>query len=359
LVEHLYQTGRIADLVATCRRRRPHVAWADIAETPPVPAAIVSSLPDRPAVAQPTYLAAVGTYHGWITLLGTGEQLPSQPEEVGDSVVYLTIAEGNQVIAACEDGRVTSLDGPERRLYRISGQINDVAASRDGHKIVVAHSGRRLAFLNDAGGQLRPAHPRDPELDSEVVHIAVSDDGRWCFALTATGALYVFEETLEHGPWPLGQPAVDLAISADARRVAVAFVDGSVRLYVLPPTLVPPVLPRIEVVQVSPSVLSCSRLSVLEMQLRNTGDGAARNVRVKIDSPILSVKSQPVLASLRPGETNKLEWNVRASEPGKFSLDFEITYGDDSGAERNDVSYMDEQGRVHTEPRFSKQFEAI
>ncbi len=358
LVTRLHQTGRISELVEMCRARRPHVAWMDIVEAHPVTAAVSSSSPDRPTVPSPTCLVAVGTYHGWITLFGTGDQSSRQPEEVGDSVVYLALAEG-KVIAACADGRVTSLDGSERHLYRISGAINDLAVSRDGHKIVVAHSGRRLAFLNDAGGQLRPAHPRDPELDSEIVHIAVSDDGRWCLAVTTAGTLHVFEETLEYGPWPLGKPPVDLAISADARKLAVAFADGTLRFYVLPATLVPPVQPQLQVVQVSPSILSCSRLSVLEIQLRNTGDGAARNVRAKIDSPILATKSQPVLASLRPGETNKLQWNVRASEPGKFSLDFEITYGDDSGAERNEVSYIDDEGTMRTETRFSRQFEAI
>jgi WD40 repeat protein len=356
LIAHLDRVGRIPELIKKCRKLRPGVSWWG--ESPAASPTTPASQPKRVSMSQPTTIVAVGTYHGWVSLLEEGDVEPPN-EEIGDSVVHLAIAEGNKVIAACADGRVTSLDGQERRSYRVSGTISDLAVSRDGHKIVVAYSGRRLAFLNEAGGQLRSAHPHDPELDSDIVHVAVSDDGRWCLAVTAVGTLYVFEEIYERRRWLLGQPPVDMAISADARRLAVAFADGVVRFYTLPAGLVPAVEPKIEILNISPSQLNCARLSILEIQVRNKGDGVAREVSANIISSPLEVRSQAVLASLRPDETSKLHYNVRANEPGEFMLEFEITYRGDSGGEvHSEIIYTDDNGALRTGTRYSMRFKA-
>lgn len=356
LITRLERTKHMDELLALVQSRRPEIPWKG--PTPP------QSEPNREASSRssPTRSmdrVAVGTYNGVISVFDS-EDDAVWSDEIGDSVVHLALAEGNRVIAACADGRITGLSSEDwnRRLYRVSGAIDDVAASRDGRKIVIAHSRRQLAFLNDTGGQLRPAHPRDPRLDSDIVRLAVSDDGRWCFAITQLGSLHIFEEIHHRARWSLDKTPVDLAISADARRVAVAFEDRTVQVLSLPTTLVPSVEPRIEILSISPPSLSCSRLSVVEIELRNIGNGVAREISADVSGSI-DVRSIPVLQSLRPDETKKLSFNARASDPGTLLLRFEITYRDDSGGLRSEISFIDEYGTSRTGTHYTKKFEAM
>lgn len=305
-------------------------------------------------------LLAAGTYHGLVTQvqLDNSEQ---RVTEIGDPVTCLMIAEGNKVVAACADGRVSSLDSSGDRLYRVSGEISDLAVSRDGHKLVVAHSGRRLAFLNDAGGQLRPAHPHDLELDGSIVHIAISDDGKWCFVATSVGTLYIYEETHERERWSLGKSPADLVISADARHLVVAFTDGDIRFFTMPDDLVPNVEPELVVTAIAtyPPKLISNQGGILEIQLHNKGEGVARDVSATVTARSVVVSGTPSLESLGPNDPDTLRFEITASKPGPFLLTFAITFRNDSGKPETKVIYTDDAGRERTGTRFDKQFEAV
>jgi hypothetical protein len=300
--------------------------------------------------------AAVGTYHGSVTLFGADEV--KLAEELGDPVVQVAFAEGNKLIAAHVDGRVISFDNAERRPCQVGGdRVSDLAVSRDGRKVVVAYGGRRLAFLIDSGGQLRPAQASDFELDGNVVHLSLSDDGRWCFAATGAGSLYVFEESFVSAQWTLGKTPVDLVISADARHLALAFTDGTVRFLTLSDEIVPTVKPNLEVISLSTIKLSRERRALIEMVVRNKGDGVAREVSATVAGPIEGDNVDRLDHDLPPDASDKLKFSVNAKVSGTLLLKFEISYSDYSNKEYTEVTYLDD-GVSRTGVRFSRQFEA-
>ncbi len=312
------------------------------------------------AIEREGHNAVVGTYHGWISFFEPGTAEP-RAEEIGDSVAHLAIVEGNRIVAASADGQhITSLNGQGRRSSLSGGTlVSDMAVSRDGHEIVIAHSGRRLAFLHDTGDKLLAATGEDEKLDGNIVHVAISDDGRWCFAATDAGLLYVYEEKSPRWRWQWDKLPADFAISADGRRVAIGFVDGTIGFFELPPEIMPAVAPKIAVLAITPAQISCSKWSILEIEVQNQGNGVAREVSATITGAIKPI-NPPVLESLRPNETLKLECNVRATDPGMLLLEFGITYRSDSGSGLlSNVSYTDDSGKSRTGTRFSKRFEAV
>jgi hypothetical protein len=301
--------------------------------------------------------AAVGTYHGSVTLFGADEV--KLAEELGELVVQVAFVEGNKLIAAHADGRVVTFDSAERRPCQVGGdRVSDLAVARDGRKVVVAYGGRRLTFLSDSGGQLRPAQASDIELDGEIVHLSLSDDGRWCFVATSAGSLYVFEESFISAQWALGKTPVDLVISADARHLALAFADGTVRFLTLSADIVPTVKPNLEVQSISAIKLSRDRRALIEMVVRNRGDGVAREVSAAISGPLKGDTRATLVRDLPPDASDKLKFSVSATEVGTLLLEFEISYSDYSNGRYTEVTYLDDDGAPGTGARFSRQFEA-
>jgi len=276
------------------------------------------------ALADNGEFTAAGTYAGQLSVFNkTGEKCWLQ--DVRSPVARIAFTRHAQdLIVARRDRVLMRLNVENQNLVwdvSLDKSPLDFALSANDRRLILASREGELLFYTIDGSPNLHAHYTFPQMNRMLVS-PLSSDGALVLALIPQGVALVDNRTKTQSV-EIQQPALNLALSADGRSLALGGAD-SVSLYRLG-------RPQISALLEPLGKLSKGRFTRLRITLQNNGERMARNIEVSLEGP-LDCKPAGLPEELKAGESAASDkQSLQPLADGSLPVYIHLKYSDDFG----------------------------
>lgn len=269
---------------------------------------------------------AVLADHTLVALEGNGQE---RWRRTLDANVRYLAARHYDLLVATEMGTVLWLDdaGAELRRHEISGNLEHLAASRDGAWVAWTEGGGRLTFWQPDRDQGFKDYKLPVVPDAVVV--TGQGEGTFCSVVLPTKIVTFNRYRREHET-PLPHRARSVSFNGAGTSATVMAHDGATVAFVelsavkdwLP---APKVAPR-----VTAGDLVTGQLGAITLDLTNEeGCRTAHKVVVTIASEFLAAPRTKVIGTIQSGETKRATEAVEPIRPGRVPILVTVTWEDE------------------------------
>lgn len=268
---------------------------------------------------------AVLADHTLVALEGNGQE---RWRRSLDAKVRYLAAQNYDMLVATETGTLLWLDdeGAELRRHEISGNLEHLAASRDGAWVAWTESGR-LTFWRPDRDQGFKDHKLPASPDALVV--TGQGEGTFCSVVLPTKIVTFNRYRREHET-PLPHRARSVSFDGAGTSATVMAHDGTTVSFVelsavkdwLP---APKVTPR-----VTAGDLVTGQIGTITLDLTNEdGCRTAHQVVITIASEFLAAPRTKVIGTIKSGETKRATEAVEPMRPGRVPILVTVTWEDE------------------------------
>ena len=245
--------------------------------------------------------------------------------KIDDTVWTVSISSnGDYIAAGSYDNNVYLFNKSGERLwkYKTDDIVLSTSISSNGDYIA-AGSYDNNVYLFDKSGNLLFKY----KTEDEVWDVAISSDGSYISAASKDFNVYFFSTSGDlFGKYRTGEYVSSVAISKDGDYATAGSYDQSIYFFrISPVSLAELKIPRLDVLKnVTKTSLSTGENTTVLIELKNTGEGTARNIEFEDAIPegfvlvagelssVAELKLGP--ARLSPGESKTFSYTIKAVE---------------------------------------------